>query len=97
MESIKACLPDVIQTRIEDLVNAQTVDEEMDAHMKELGCRIADLEALACGDANEQVRQLAEDIQRLCDRIRRDYVAIAYRQGLVDGMRFKQTVAVDVE
>lgn len=96
MESIKACLPDMIQTRIEDLVNAQTVDEELAAHMTELGCRIAELEALACGDASEQVRQLAENIQHLCDRIRRDYVAIAYRQGLVDGVRFKLTADVDV-
>lgn len=92
MESIKACLPDMFQNRIEDLVNAQTTDEEMAAHMKELVCRIGELEALASGGADETVRQLAEDIQRLCDRIRRDYVAIAYRQGFIDGARFKQVV-----
>lgn len=91
MESIKALLPDMIQSRIDDLVNAQTSDEEMTAHMKELGCRIAELEALANGD-NEQVRQLAEDVQMLCDRIRRDFVAMAYRQGLVDGMRVTDLV-----
>jgi hypothetical protein len=87
MESIKASLPDLIQTRVEDLFNAQATDEEMAAHIKELGCRIGELAALANGDGNEEVRQLAEDIQRLCDRIRHDFVAIAYRQGLVDGMR----------
>ena len=92
MESIKVCLPDMFQNRIEDLANAQTTDEEMAAHMKELGCRIEELDALAGGDANEKVRQLAEDIQRLCDRIRRDFVAIAYRQGFVDGARFKQVL-----
>lgn len=90
MESIKALLPDMIQSRIDDLVNAQTTDEEMTAHMKELGCRIAELEALASGETDEQVRQLAEDVQVLCDRIRRDYVSIAYRQGLVDGMRITE-------
>jgi ABC-type ATPase with predicted acetyltransferase domain len=93
MESIKASLPDLIQNRIEDLVNGQTTDEEMAAHIKELGCRIAALEALAAGGEAEQARQLAEDVQRLCERIRRDYVAIAYRQGLVDGMRLDKLVA----
>ncbi|MEA4857077.1 hypothetical protein [Solidesulfovibrio sp.] len=90
MESIKASLPDIIQTRIEDLFNAQTTDEEMAAHIKELGCRIGELEALASGEGDEKVRQLAEDVQRLCDRIRHDFVAIAYRQGLVDGMRLNE-------
>ncbi|EFL53254.1 conserved hypothetical protein [Solidesulfovibrio fructosivorans JJ]] len=96
MESIMACLPDMFQSRIEDLVNAQSTDEEMTAHMKELVCRIRELEALAGGSADDQVRQLGEDIQRLCDRIRRDFVAMAYRQGFVDGTRFKQ-VADDRE
>jgi len=92
MENAKACLPDMFQNRIEDLVNVQTTDEEMTAHMKELTCRVRELEALAGGSEDDQVRQLGEDIQRLCDRIRRDYVAMAYHQGFVDGARFKQIV-----
>lgn len=97
MENIKACLPDMIRTRIEDLIDAQTVDEEMAARMNELGSRIAALQELAEGQENEHLRQLAEDIPHLCDRIRRDYVAMAYRQGLVDGVRIKQTVSVEVK
>lgn len=97
MERIKACLPDMIRTRIEDLVNAQTVDEEVAAHMDELRSRLADLRALVCCNEDERVLQLVEDVQSLCDRIRRDYVAMAYRQGLVDGVSLKQAVAVDVE
>ena len=92
MENTKACLPDVIQSRIEDLVNGQTMDEEIIAHMDELGSRIAELVALAREDAAEQARQLGEDIEQLSVRIRRDYVAIAYRQGVADGERFKQIV-----
>lgn len=92
MENSKACLPDVIQSRIEDLVNGQTVDEEIVAHMDELSSRIGELSALAREDSAEQARQLGEDIEHLCTRIRRDYVAIAYRQGVADGERFKQVV-----
>uniref|UniRef100_I2Q1A3 Uncharacterized protein n=1 Tax=Desulfovibrio sp. U5L TaxID=596152 RepID=I2Q1A3_9BACT len=97
MESIKACLPDMIRSRIEDLIDAQTVDEEMAARMNELGSLMAELRELAGGQENERLRQLAEDIPQLCDRIRRDYVAMAYRQGLVDGVRVKQTVSVEIE
>ncbi|WP_428558839.1 MAG: hypothetical protein ACP59X_12745 [Solidesulfovibrio sp. DCME] len=93
MERIKASLPDIIQTRIDDLFNGQTADEEMAAHIKELGCRIGELEALAGGGGDEKARQLAEDVQRLCDRIRHDFVAIAYRQGLADGMRMDELLA----
>ncbi len=93
MESIKASLPDIIQTRIEDLFNAQTTDEEMAAHIKELGCRIGELEALAAGLGDEKAHQFAADVQRLCDRIRHDFVAIAYRQGLVDGMRLNELLS----
>jgi t-SNARE complex subunit (syntaxin) len=93
MESIKALLPDVIQQRIEDLVNAQTTDEEMAAHIKELGGRIAALEALAAEERGEEAGQLGEAVRRLCERIRQDYVAIAYRQGLVDGMRMDKLAA----
>lgn len=93
MEDIKAALPDIIQTRIEDLFDAQVIDEEMAAHIKELGCRINDLGALACGDTEETVRQLSADIHRLCDRIRRDFVALAYRQGVVDGIRLNELKA----
>ncbi|MHC1710957.1 MAG: hypothetical protein AB9872_02215 [Solidesulfovibrio sp.] len=97
MEDIKACLPDLIQTRIDDLVNAQTMDEEMVAHMQDMDCRISDLAALVREGTEEQASQLAGDIQRLCDRIRSDYVAIAYRQGVVDGVRLNRIVAEDDE
>ncbi len=93
METIKATLPDLIHSRIEDLVNGQTMDEEMVAHMKELDGRIWALEALAREGEGDKAKGLAEDIQNLCARIRRDYVAIAYRQGLVDGTRLKRLVA----
>ena len=97
MENTKACLPDVIQSRIEDLVNGQTMDEEIVAHMEELGSRIAELAALAREDATEQAKQLGEDIEHLCARIRRDYVVIAYRQGVADGERFKEIVTEGAE
>lgn len=93
MESIKGHLPELIQSRIEDLINVQTEDEEMAAHMAELDVRIADLESLAREEEGEEAKRLAEGICRLCDRIRRDYVAIAYRQGVVDGAGFRQFVA----
>ncbi|MHC1789276.1 hypothetical protein [Solidesulfovibrio sp.] len=93
MEVCKAHLPELVHSRIEDLVNVQTVDEEMAVHMKELEARLAALEALAREDAAEEARLLVEDVERLFDRIRRDYVAIAYRQGLVDGAGVKKLVA----
>jgi hypothetical protein len=93
MENSKATLPDMIQSRVDDLVNGQTVDEEMAAHMKELDCRVGDLVALAQEGAEEQARQLGEDIEQLCARLRKDFVAIAYKQGLVDGAHFKQIMA----
>jgi hypothetical protein len=93
MESVKACLPDLIQTRIDDLVNAQTTDEEMVAHMQEMDSRLSELTALVREGTEEEASHLAEDIGRLCNRIRSDYVAIAYRQGVVDGARFKRIVA----
>ena len=89
MEFIKAHLPEIVQSRVEDLINVQTTDEEMSAHMQELEARIASLEALAREEGAEEARRLVEGIERLCDRIRRDYIAIAYRQGIVDGARFK--------
>jgi len=90
MEFIEAHLPELVQSRIEDLINVQTVDEEMAAHMKELDARIAELATLARDEAS--AKRLVCGIERLCDRIRRDYVAIAYRQGVVDGANFKQLV-----
>ena len=93
MEVLNAHLPELVQSRIEDLVNVQTVDEEMAAHMKELEARLAALEALARPEAGDDARQLVEDVERLIDRVRRDYVAIAYRQGVVDGAGFKKVVA----
>lgn len=93
MEVLNAHLPELVQSRIEDLVNVQTVDEEMATHMKELGASLAALEALARTEAADEARQLVEDVERLIDRIRRDYVAIAYRQGVVDGAGFKKLVA----
>jgi len=96
MEFIKAHLPEMVQARVEDLINVQTTDEEMADHMKELEARIAALEALARDDGVEEARRLAEGIERLGDRIRRDYIAIAYRQGVVDGANFKQLVSGQV-
>jgi len=95
MEVLNAHLPELVQSRIEDLVNVQTVDEEMATHMKELGARLGSLEALTRTESADEARQLVEDVERLIDRIRRDYVAIAYRQGVVDGAGFKKLVAQD--
>ena len=93
MEVLNAHLPEIVQSRIEDLVNVQTVDEEMATHMKELEARLVALETLARTESADAARQLVEDVERLIDRIRRDYVAIAYRQGVVDGAGFKKLVA----
>ena len=95
MEVLNAHLPELVQSRIEDLVNVQTVDEEMATHMKELEARLVALEALTRTETADEARQLVEDVERLIDRIRRDYVAIAYRQGVVDGAGFKKLVAED--
>ncbi|WP_075353835.1 hypothetical protein [Desulfovibrio sp. DV] len=93
MEDCKAHLPELVQSRIDDLVNVQGVDGELAVHMKELEARMVALEALAREEAGEEARVLVEDMERLIDRIRRDYVAIAYRQGVVDGADFKKLVA----
>lgn len=95
MEVQNAHLPELVQSRIEDLVNVQTVDEEMATHMQELEAGLAALEALARDEAVGEARQRVEDVERLIDRIRRDYVAIAYRQGVVDGAGFKKLVTGD--
>lgn len=92
METMKACLPDLIQARIDDLVNAQTIDEEITAHMRELEGRLEKLRALAGDDAFDAAGLLAADVQQLCDRIRRDFVSMAYRQGLIDGSRLRELV-----
>ena len=92
MEVLNEHLPELVQSRIEDLANVQTVDEELATHMKELGAGLAALEALARDEAAGEARQRVEDVERLIDRIRRDYVAIAYRQGVVDGAGFKKLV-----
>ncbi|OLN29235.1 hypothetical protein DVDV_1233 [Desulfovibrio sp. DV] len=86
-------MPELVQSRIDDLVNVQGVDGELAVHMKELEARMVALEALAREEAGEEARVLVEDMERLIDRIRRDYVAIAYRQGVVDGADFKKLVA----
>lgn len=90
MESMKACLPDMLHARIEDIVNAQTVDEEITTHMRELDNRLEALQALAREGEAETAQTLAEDVQSLCSRIRRDFVAMAYRQGLIDGARLRE-------
>lgn len=87
---MKACLPDMISTRIDDILNAQTVDEEIVAHMRELSGQLEALRALAREDAFETAASLAEDVLSLCSRIRRDFVAMAYRQGLQDGGRLRE-------
>lgn len=92
METMKACLPDLIQARIDDLVNAQTIDEEITAHMRELEGRLEALRAMAGDEAFDAAGLLAADVQQLCDRIRRDFVAMAYRQGLIDGTRLREVV-----
>lgn len=93
METMKVCLPDLLSSRIEDIVNAQTVDEEIVAHMRELDSRLEALKALARDDTAETARSLAEDVQNLCSRIRQDFVAMAYRQGLLDGGRLRELFA----
>lgn len=86
MKNIKACLPDIIQTRVDDLTDAQVLDEEIQTHMRELSSRIVDLEALVGEADKERALQFADDIKLLCARIRRGFVDMAYRQGLADGM-----------
>lgn len=93
METMKACVPDLLSSRIEDIINAQTVDEEIVAHMRELDSRLEALKALARDDATETARGLAEDVQNLASRIRQDFVAMAYRQGLLDGGQLRELFA----
>jgi hypothetical protein len=90
MEAMKAYLPDLIHARIDDLVNAQTIDEEVIAHMRELENRLEALRALAREEDFETAGLLAADVQQLCDRIRRDFVDMAYRQGLLDGGQLRE-------
>lgn len=90
METMKAYLPDMIQARIDDLVNAQTVDEEITAHIRELANRLEALLELARQSQAETADALAAEVQQLGDRIRRDFVAMAYRQGLLDGGRLRE-------
>lgn len=62
MEFIKAHLPEIVQSRVEDLINVQTTDEEMSAHVQELEARIASLEALAREEGAEEARRLVEEL-----------------------------------
>lgn len=90
MENMKACVPDLLHARIEDILNAQTVDEEIVAHMRELDSRLAALMDLAREGEADTASGLAEEVQSLSSRIRRDFVALAYRQGLVDGGQLRE-------
>jgi hypothetical protein len=92
MDTSKAHLPELVQSRIDDLVNVQGLDGELAIHLKELEASMAALEALAREDAGDQARGLVEDMERLVDRIRREYISLAYRQGLVDGAGFRRIV-----
>ena len=69
-------MPDLIQARIDDLVNAQPFDEEITAHIRELDNRLEALRDMAGEAAFEAAGLLAADVQQLCDRIRRDFVAM---------------------
>ena len=93
MDTCKAHLPELVQSRIDDLVSVQGLDGELAIHLKELQDSLAALEALAREDAGEAARGLVEDMERLIDRVRREYVSLAYRQGLVDGAGFRRMVA----
>lgn len=95
METMKACVPDLLHARIEDILNAQTVDEEIVAHMRELDSRLGELQALARDGEADTALGLAEEVQSLSARIRRDFVAMAYRQGIIDGGQLREIVAHD--
>jgi len=92
MESVKAYLPDILHARVEDLANSQTVDEEITAHMRELESQLDTLQTLARETEAENAAALAEDVRQLCTRIRRDFIEIAYRQGLIDGTRLREVL-----
>ncbi|MGD9608880.1 MAG: hypothetical protein AB7U59_05700 [Desulfovibrionaceae bacterium] len=92
MESVKAYLPDMLHARIEDLVNSQTADEEITTHMRELESQLDTLQALAREAEAENAATLAEDVRQLCTRVRRDFIEIAYRQGLIDGTRLREVL-----
>jgi len=92
MESVKAYLPDILHARVEDLASSQTVDEEITAHMRELESQLDTLQTLARETEAENAAALAEDVRQLCTRIRRDFIEIAYRQGLIDGTRLREVL-----
>lgn len=96
MESVKAYLPDLLHARVEDLVNGQTVDEEITAHMRELENQLDTLQSLAREPEAENAAALAADVRQLCARIRRDFAEIAYRQGLIDGTHLREVVGDDL-
>lgn len=93
MDTCKAHLPELVQSRIDDLVNVQGLDGELAMHLTELKDSLTALEALAREDAGEAARDLVEDMERLIDRVCREYVSLAYRQGVVDGAGFRRMVA----
>ena len=95
METMKACVPDLLHARIEDILNAQTVDEEIVAHMRELDSRLGALQSLARDGETDTALGLAEEVQSLSARILRDFVAMAYRQGLIDGGQLREIFARD--
>lgn len=97
MEDVKTCLPDLLQSRVDELVDVQAMDEETRAHMRDLAGRLEDLTALAREDAAETALTLAEEVRQLCARIRRDFVTMAYRQGMRDGTRLREVLVDPAE
>ena len=65
--------------------------------MRELDNQLATLQALAREGEAETALAAAEGVSQLCARIRRDFVEMAYRQGVIDGMRLRDVLADDPE
>lgn len=90
MDQLKATLPDVIQSRVEDLLHAQLSDEEQTARLRESWTRMESFLALLPEELREEASAILADFTELADRTRRDFVDMAYRQGLRDGSQIRE-------
>ena len=89
MDSMKAVLPDMVSSRVEDLYNAQLSDEEVLAHMADMKVHADRLLDMVPGERRDEADAVLREIFDLGQRVRRSYVELAYRQGLRDGFQMQ--------
>jgi hypothetical protein len=89
MDAMKAVLPDMVSSRVEDLYNAQLSDEEVLAHMADMKVHADRLLDMVPGERREGADAVLREIFDLAQRVRRSYVDLAYRQGLRDGFQMQ--------